>query len=168
MKKDLDDWLFQYAEQFYRATNDRIRRKLPNLLYSTQNSIGGWGGCVRKPIALAAAAHNDMIMVSQVPQPVLDLFASWGIDRPLLSWEAFAANADSYYSQYPHPDGYDTQASRGAAMANKIQWLQQGIGKGSSTYPIAGVKFWAHSDRPDSEKSNWGLISPNDKCLRWL
>jgi hypothetical protein len=172
---DLNAWLADYSDHYYANTIDVLRPYFPGKLITAQMSgLGGHHGCPRKEMAVAAAAHSDILLFSQIEQPLLDRLVAWGLgDKPVMdAWEGMVAQPDSPFSAFASNwhdsvDGFRTQPDRGSAMAAKINQALTARGKGGTSYQILGIKFWAYSDTT-SEHSNFGLTSPLDNSYDGL
>jgi hypothetical protein len=168
---DLSGWLQTYGEAYYASTIDAIRSYFPGKLIVAQLSgQAGHFGCPRQALVQAMADHSDLLMFSQITQPLLNMLVTWGLgDKPVMdAWEADLAEADSpFAANAPNWVGsnmdYSTQALRGAAMANQISTALTGRGVGGRSYQMVGMKWWAYSDTT-GEGSNYGLVSPLDNA----
>jgi len=163
---DLNAFLYQYGDKMFAAI-DNIRSYFPLTLWGS-TVLGGHDGCVRKELAVAAAAHADILFMSELKQPQIDMLHTWGIDKPVTSWEAWLANADSPMSanaaDTQYSEEFTTQAARGAAFAadyNSV--LLGGIASGGDTYPVIAFKLWQYNDQP-GETRNYGLQTVTDNA----
>jgi hypothetical protein len=168
VKADLDDFLYQWATQYYKTTSTRIRQHAPGLLVFSQVSLNNHGGISRKGVLQAAAENCDVLNASVWTQQVLDLMASWIGDKPVIPWEGQVANPDSALHEHPNPylsgiGKWNTQAERGAGYAARIDFLSNATVTATGNQPIAGFKFWSLIDH-SGEKINWGLVSLRDNA----
>ena len=90
-------------------------------------------------------------------------------NKPLVTWDAVAANPDSALWRYPNPaerpqwpPAARTQEERGELYANKLQFLFNATNE-AGVHPVAGLKFWSWGDHW-GEKVNFGLVSPSENA----
>lgn len=164
--KDMDDFLFEWANRYFSVQASKLKKYLPKTLVMTPASQNFWGGLTRSQILRAAGQNADVINAMVGSQQVLDLTARYTGDKPIVAWEGFAANPDSALYQRPNPvtsvyiQGFPTQADRGANYEKRMQFLT-GATTATGSKPIVGFKFWAYVDSP-GEGVNWGLVTVRD------
>jgi hypothetical protein len=166
--KDLDDFLYQWATQYYKTTSTRIRQYLPGLLVFSQISLNGHGGISRKQVLQAAAENCDVLNAAVWTQDVLNLTAQWIGDKPMIPWEGQVANPDSALYAYPNSNlggvgVWNTQAERGAGYASRMNFLSTATVTATGNQPVIGIKFWSLIDHA-GEKIDWGLVSLSDNA----
>ena len=160
VRADLDDFLYEYAKQYFSVTARQIRRFAPDRLVFGPASFNGWGGLTRRQILKAAGESVDVIQASLANDRVLQLTSRYAGDVPIVTWEGFPANADSSLWRYRNPADLVAAASqpeRARIYAERATFLFHGTNE-AGVRPVAGLKFWAFGDSW-GEKTNWGLVS---------
>lgn len=159
--KDLDDFLYEYAKQYFSTIATAFREHDKNHLLFGPATLNGWGGLTRKEILRAAGEYLDVLQVGVSSQQALDLTAKYAGDIPIVTWEGLGGNPDS--ALWRHPAAVDgvsilrTQEERGRGYARRVRWLLS-LSTATGTKPVAGIKWWRWVDSW-GEKTNWGLVS---------
>jgi hypothetical protein len=170
MVRDLDEFLYLIARQYFSTEREALRAIAPHALFLGPTTIGGWWAPARAPIYRAARESLDVIGIStDGSQEQLDFIARAAGDIPLMVWEGVVANADS--SQWRHPEQpegggaswfVDTQAARADHYRRDVQWLFNSR-ESSGTHPFIGLLWWAWTDNLVEER-NWGVVSQMDNA----
>jgi hypothetical protein len=176
MKTDLDDFLYLYAEKWFKTQRDALKAKYPNMLYLGPNMVGSWGTPPRRQVLQAAGKYIDVFMTqigvgAPDDQQRLDFTMQYLGDKPIASWFGITANADSSQYQYPDPSTFltaSTQAERAQIYDRMLNWYLNatvsptvpGVG---GVKPYIGVRWWGYLDNP-GETANWGLVTPSDNA----
>jgi len=176
MQTDLNDFLFQYASQWFKTQHDAVKAVYPNMLYLGPNVVGSWGTPPRKQILQAAGLYIDVLMTSlgslaTDDQARLDYTMQYLGDKPIASWTGFPANPDSSLWRYANPATYlasSTQAQRGQSYSQLLNWFWNAtvtstVPTVGGTKPYIGVRWWGFQDAW-AEKTNWGLVSLRDNA----
>jgi hypothetical protein len=173
MKKDLDDFLFTYAAQFFKVQRDAVKNNYPGKLYLGPNVIGSWGTPPRRQILQAAGQYIDILMTSLGGSPNdqqrLDFLMQYLGDKPIASWIGITANPDSAIYWAPNPRTAltaNTQAARGQLYNQWVTWyfnatVSSSVPGVGGTKPFVGIRWWAWNDS-GTEGANWGLVTPYD------
>ncbi len=170
MRKDLDDFLFLHAQQYFSVIKASLSTYAPGRLYLGPTTLGTWGTPARKQVLQAAAPYIDVYMAPSIPAGVADdqqridfVFQNVG-DKPWLQWEGFAGQPDSYMDAFPASDTVQpqssSQAQRGQTFVSMINLLT-GAHTTSGVYPVVGYKWWQLIDNR-GERMNWGLVTRRD------
>ena len=158
--KDLDDFLYEIAHQYFSIVTAAGREIAPDQLMWGPASLNGWGGLTRKPILQAAAVSFDVLNAQIGSQAVVDKTVAYLGDKPVVSWEGYAANSDSGMYAYPDLPPADSltyqytfpdQAARATNYAARMALLL-------TAKTVVGLKFWSWQDKW-GEKLNWGLTT---------
>jgi hypothetical protein len=169
MVRDLDDFLYLIARQYFSTEREALRAIAPDTLFFGPTNIGGWSAPARAPIYRAARESLDVICVNiGTSQEALDFITRAAGDIPLMIWEGMVANADS--SQWRHtrqPEGrsvhfVDTQAARAEVYRQDVEWLFNSRAS-TGAHPFVGLLWWAWTDNLVEER-NWGLVSLMDNA----
>jgi hypothetical protein len=168
MVRDLDDFLYLIARQYFTTERDAVRAIAPHALFFGPTTVGGWWAPARAPIYRAAGESLDAIGVtSDGSQEQLDFVMRAAGDIPLLVWEGVVANADS--GQWRHArykeqasSQVDTQAERAARYRRDVEWLFRAR-TSNGVHPFIGHLLWAWTDSVP-EEMNWGLVSLMDNA----
>jgi hypothetical protein len=176
LKRDLDDFLYLYAAQWFKTQRDAVKRNYPNKLYLGPNVIGSWGTPPRKQILQAAGQYLDVLMTqigvgAPDDQQRLDFTMRYLGDKPIATWLGFPANPDSFMWRFPNPVTFlasKTQTERGQNYHRIVNWLfdatvSPNVSGVSRTKPFVGVRWWAWIDS-GGERANWGLVTPFDNA----
>jgi len=164
VKTDLDEFLYLYARRYFTVMAAAMRRHAPHHLVFGPASLNGWGGLTRKEILKAAGESVDVVQCAISSPLALALTSRYVGNKPLVTWDTFAANPDSALWRYPPADVRpqwpplaQTQEERGELYARKAEFLFNAVSE-SGVRPVAGLKFWAWSDHW-GEKVNFGLVT---------
>jgi len=168
MVRDLDDFLYLIARQYFTTEREAVRAIAPHALFFGPTTVGGWWAPARAPIYRAAGESLDAMGVStDGSQEQLDFIVRAAGDLPLLIWEGVVANADS--GQWRHAkykeqasSQVDTQAERAARYRRDVEWLFKAR-TADGTHPFIGHLLWAWTDSVP-EEMNWGLVSLMDNA----
>jgi hypothetical protein len=168
MIRDLDEFLYRIARQYFSTEREALRAVAPQALFFGPTTIGGWWAPARAPIYRAARESLDVIGVStDGSQEQLDFITRAAGDIPLLAWEGVVANADS--SQWRRAKQaekaswlMDTQAARAARYDRDVEWLFDAR-TANGVHPFVGHLWWAWTDSLPEER-NWGVVSLMDNA----
>jgi hypothetical protein len=176
MQKDLNDFLFQYASQWFKTQHDAVKAVFPNMMYFGPNVVGSWGTPPRKEILQAAALYIDVLMTqigtgAADDQQRLDFTMQYLGDKPIATWLGFPANPDSALSPTPNPPTFlaaNTQVARGQEYTQMMNFFVSAtvsatVSGAAGSQPFVGLRWWAHTDS-SAEKTNWGLVSLKDNA----
>jgi hypothetical protein len=169
LKSDLDEFLYHHARRYFTVMAAAMRRHAPRHLVFGPAFLNGWGGLTRPPILKAAGESVDVVQCAIGSPTALALTARYVGDKPLVTWDAAAANPDSALWRYPNPverpqwpPTAQTQEDRGALYERKVEFLLEAV-SADGTHPVAGIKFWSWGDHW-GEKVNFGLVSPSENA----
>ncbi len=168
MVRDLDEFLYLIARQYFSTEREAVRAIAPHALFFGPTTVGGWWAPARAPIYRAARESLDVIGVStDGSQGQLDFIERAAGDLPLLVWEGVVANADSgewRHSKQKEPASWllDTQAERAERYHRDVERLFNARGA-NGVHPFIGHLWWAWTDSLPEEK-NWGLVSQMDNA----
>jgi hypothetical protein len=164
VKRDLDEFLYLYAQRYFTVMAAAMRRHAPQHLVFGPASLNGWGGLTRKEILKAAGESVDVVQCAIGSARALELTSRYVGNKPLVTWEAVVANPDSALWRYPNPaekpqwpPAARKQEDRGELYAQKIAFLFDAVSE-AGVHPVAGFKFWSWGDHW-GEKVNFGLVS---------
>jgi hypothetical protein len=164
VKRDLDAFLYLYAQRYFTVMAAAIRRHAPRHLVFGPAFLNGWGGLTRKEILKAAGESVDVVQCAIGSARALALTSRYVGNKPLVTWETVVANPDSALWRYPNPSerpqwppAARTQEERGALYGRKVEFLFNAVSE-AGIHPVAGLKFWAWGDHW-GEKVNFGLVS---------
>jgi hypothetical protein len=167
VKKDLDAFLKQTAEWYFKMLRDGIHSQFPGALVLAD--IGTWSAVPPGPVLQAAAEYIDLFTDGEgkVPfdQARLDFILRNYGDKPFVAGIFLAANPDSAFGGTGNrapAGGFRTQAEKGQAYYNAVRQFLQ-ITNSSGTNPHAGFFLWDWMDMW-SEMTNWGLVSHLDNA----
>ena len=176
MQTDLNDFLFQYASQWFKTQHDAVKAVFPNMMYFGPNVVGSWGAPPRKEILQAAALYIDVFMTqigtgATDDQQRLDYTMQYLGDKPIATWLGFPANPDSALSATPNPPTFlatSTQATRGQEYTQMMTFFMNAtvsstVSGAAGSQPFVGMRWWALGDS-SAEKTNWGLVSLTDNA----
>jgi hypothetical protein len=169
MVRDLDDFLYLIARQYFSTEREALRAIAPHALFFGPTTIGGWWAPARAPIYRAARESLDVISIStDGSKAQLDFIAHAAGDIPLMVWEGVTANADS--SRWRHTRQLesgaswfvDTQAARAEHYRRDVESLFNSR-TSTGAHPFVGFLWWAWNDSLPEER-NWGLVSQMDNA----
>lgn len=163
MQADLNNFLGQYADEYFAITTAAVRKYRPHQLVFGPATMNSWGGVTRGPILAAAGKYCDVVQASAATQSVYDFTLEHTGDKPLVAWTGITANPDSDLASYAHSGDLPTQEARGAAYAQITLQLfslagSSAAGSLAGSHNFVGEKWWAWSDS-EAEKANWGLVT---------
>jgi hypothetical protein len=167
---DLDDWLAQFAAQYFSTCRNTLKTHAPNLMYLGADTVGTWGAPARKEILTAASKSVDLLFTQWFtgqPDPltsaaIYQYLTRYFGDKPLMNFMTLQANPDSALFQYPSASvfGTPTQEQRGLMYASQMSTLLS-TPSFNGTYQWVGSTWWGLNDYWN-EKMNWGLVSLSD------
>jgi len=167
VKKDLDAFLKQTAEWYFKMLRDGIHSQFPNALVVAE--IGSWSGVPPGPVLQAAGEYVDLFNDGESSAPFdrdrLDFISRNYGDKPFLAGIFLAANPDSAIGNkgnQPPTGGLRTQAEKGLAYYKTVHQLLE-VTNSSGTNTRAGFFLWDWMDMW-SEMTNWGLVSHLDNA----
>jgi len=167
VKNDLDAFLKQTAEWYFKMLRDGIHSQFPDVLVVAE--IGTWSGVPPGPVLQAAGEYIDLFKDGEGDAPFdrerLDFISRNYGDKPFLAGIFLAANPDSPFGNrgnQPPTGGFRTQAGKGQAYYNAVRQFLQTTNS-SGTNPHAGFYLWDWMDMW-SEMTNWGLVSHLDNA----
>jgi hypothetical protein len=162
---DLDAFLLQWAQKYFKVASTRFRQYSPHHLFFGPNTLNSHAGLTRKQILQAAGQYCDVIQAGVTTQQLLDKTAQYVGDKPIVQWLGAAANADSSLWRYPGPSccNQANQRARGSYYSKLANFLVTGTVTATGSKPVVGFKWWAWGDSW-GEKSNWGLVSFRDNA----
>ncbi len=170
MQTDMSAFYVHYLDEYFRILTAAFRKAAPGVLLQMQ--LGGWGAPPRGEVLTEAAKFLDLPILATVPpwpcanctdtQSRIDLTARYLGDHPWINWAGFWAQPDSAESAYAtsNPSYYSTQAARGEGYQSMMSAFVNAKDS-TGTYDIVGFDWWGMYDM-DSQKANWGLLSPHD------
>ena len=167
VRRDLDDFLYEIAKQYFAIYRTRIKQAYPHVLYLGPTTIGGWGAPPRRQILKAAGQYLDVIRTTyNGDQARLDFMAHYAGDKPIMTWLGAVANPDSALFRYPNGGQSDTflsQADRGAYYQRSLTAQLNATAGPTGAQPFIGIQWWEFHDNW-GEKSNWGLVTLSDNA----
>jgi hypothetical protein len=171
---------------FYRYYLDRylgvMRTQWHNATYGApgvllQMQFGGWSTPPRREALMEGAKYIDLPQLTPIPPPPwgcpaggcndsqqrVDFVARFLGDHPWINWLGVDANPDSAESAHASAVGspYTTQAQRGAGYQAMMTAQLNAKDTPTGIYHVVGFYWWDAFDM-NSEKLNWGLITPLD------
>jgi hypothetical protein len=170
MQKDLSDFLLHHAEKYFSTIKGVLNSVAPGVMYTGPTVLGTWSAPPRREILQAASKYLDVINLSTTPpvcsnckdlQQRVDFVATYGGDKPWISWEGYPAPSDSYMSKSAaKTDFLSTQAARGQLYQRRMEELLDSHDT-AGTRHFVGLKWWELYDNR-GENMNWGLITRRD------
>ncbi len=174
LQADMNNFLYQYVYQLESVAVNTIRSYDSNHLIFAPSALGGdgcgsQGGAIRPQVIQALSdAGVNAFSVCYFPSDPTSINSSKAIydqvGKPVISWYAVAANADSYWhgytGDYAIPQ-YATQSLRGAQYQSGQALLYNATSTSGDNY-ILGIDFWSLTDSGTAEKTNFGLTSDKD------
>ncbi len=166
--KDLNEFLYLMAKQFFSVQRDGFRSVSPHGLFLGPTNLGGWWAPARAPIYRAAREYLDVISIStDLNQATLDFVTRNTGDVPLMIWQGIIANQDSglWRAQNEEPANWrlPTQEARGAKYQHDMQFLFDSVSSKTGSHPFLGMLWWTWQDSL-AEQKNWGLVSVMDNA----
>jgi hypothetical protein len=171
MQSDMSAFYVHYLDQYFSVLTTRFRKAAPGILLQMQ--LGGWGAPPRREVLREAGKFLDLPILSLVPpwpcancadtQARLDFTAQNSGDHPWINWAGFWAQSDSTESASAssNPSYYSTQAARGTGYQAMVNAFFNAKDSMTGTYHVVGFDWWGMYDM-DSQKANWGLLTPHD------
>jgi hypothetical protein len=167
VRRDLDDFLYEIAKQYFAVYRTRIKQSYPNVLYLGPTTIGGWGAPPRRQILQAAGEYLDVIRTSYTSdQARLDFLAQYAGDKPTMTWLGAVANPDSALFRYPNgvrPNAFLSQTDRGADYQRRLTAQLNATAGPTGAHPFIGIQWWEFHDNW-REKSSFGLVTLSDNA----
>lgn len=162
VRRDMNAFLAVYADQYFRIVSEAIHAATPHQLIFS-GVLDESGGLTRVQVLSAAARYCDALQLdtdSSLPQVLPTTFAVTG--KPLFAWIGIRADADSPLggTWLRRPEGFPTQAQRGAAYAQTVDSLFAARAD-DDVAPMIGFAWWEYMDKP-SEHADWGLVTSDD------
>lgn len=166
VRADLDTFLEQTADWYFKMLRDGIHAEFPKALVLAQ--LGSWDGVPPAPVLRAAQHYLDLFEDDEsrgsFDKPRLDFIARNYGNRPFLSGVYLAANSDSALANAGGaPDAqFVTQQDKGNAYVKAVSsFLSSRNSLGVN--PHVGFLLWSWMDMW-SESTNWGLVSHLDNA----
>ncbi|MGC1782967.1 MAG: hypothetical protein WA708_10650 [Acidobacteriaceae bacterium] len=171
MQADMSAFYVHYLDQYFSVLTAVFHKAAPGILLQMQ--LGGWGAPPRREVLTEAGKYLDLPILSTVPawpcvnctdmQARIDFTARYLGDHPWINWEGFLAQPDSAESAHArsNPSYYTTQAARGNGYQEMINAFVNAKDSATGSFHIVGFDWWGMYDL-DSQKSNWGLLTPHD------
>ena len=167
VRTDLDDFLYQVANQYFSIYRTQIRAKYPNVLFFGPTTVGAWNAPARRQVLQAAGRSLDMMRISwDGSQAQLDFTAQYAGDLPLAIWLGAVANPDSALWRYPQggqADFFASQTDRATFYATQLSNMLAMTATSTGAKPFVGLQWWQYTDNW-AEKSNWGLVTLSDNA----
>ncbi len=160
MAEDLDHWLVLFAGYYFKTAKEALQANGKTLYFST--TVGTWRAPSRREVLEAAGPYVDVLhMTWDGSQAQLDFVAKNFGDKPITTWEGFAANSDSCLFRYKGTL-MATQEDRGKEYLERVRLLWNGR-TSQGIHPFVGFRWWDYVDMWN-EKTNWGLVSLSDNA----
>ena len=165
----MNQFVYDYAYKYSHTAITAIRTYDSHHLIFSPAALGA-GGYEDRPQVLQAFSDAGM-NVFQMSASVTGDFSGYRatydlIGKPIYSWYAIIANADSalygYVSTQGVPD-YGTQANRGIHYGLDLYSFLAATATNGDNYML-GIDWWEHTDGNFVEKTNWGLVTDRDNA----
>src|SRR4030095_2115732 len=167
VRTDLDDFLYEIANQYFSVYRTEIRAKYPNVLFFGPTTVGAWNAPARRQVLQAAGESLDLMRISwDGSQAQLDFTTQHAGDLPLAVWLGAVANPDSAlwrYTQGGQADFVSTQSGRAGFYTSALSNMLAITATSTGTKPFVGLQWWQYTDNW-AEKSNWGLVTLSDNA----
>jgi len=160
---DLDAFLEEFADRYFKVVSEAIRLATPNHLVFSPVSLNGHKGLTRRQVLRAAGRYCDVIDLHFSPEkPQLLQIAYSETHRPIFATMGLKANPDSDMYAYPGTglNALSSQAERAAEYKKELEFLFSSQAS-DGAYPVVGMDWWEYMDKW-GEKSNFGLVSMRD------
>lgn len=95
---DMDGFLYNFYFKGFNDWKTQFRVFVPNILAWGPNVLNGHGGLSRPNIIKAVDAVFDVAFAGFLNQTMLDTWALYGPNKPIVTWEGWTANPDSFLS----------------------------------------------------------------------
>jgi hypothetical protein len=185
-KTDMDDFLYYYAWRYFKDVRDAIDEVTPGCdrsikgtcyLYVGPDYLGTWGSPPNRKILQAASEFVDVFPYYALPddylddyQERLDWIGTHFGDKPIISWESFAARGIGSDSPFPRTRGnapkanLASQAERGARYKEVMQYYLDATYTEHGSHPVIGMRWWdvAPLGSQVAEGYNWSIFTPVD------
>jgi hypothetical protein len=163
LKRDLDDFLYELAKQYFSTIRAQVKKRMPKTLYLGPTTIGSWNTPPRAQVLKAAGEYVDVLRTTwSTDQARLDFLVQHAGDVPLVVWLGAHANSDSAFFRYPNP-WPPTQEQRGQFYEKVVANLFDAKVSATGSRPFVGLQWWEFADNW-REKANWGLVSLSDNA----
>jgi hypothetical protein len=178
MRADMGAFYSYYLDRYLSVMRDAWHNRIYGAAgVLLQMQLGGWSTPPRKEALIEGARYLDLPQLASIPPPPwacphsqcadaqrrVDFVGRYLGDHPWINWIGVDANPDSAESAYASgtDSPFSSQAARGAAYAGMMAIQLNTRIMATRTYPIVGFYWWSAFDM-DSEKLNWGLMTPRD------
>jgi hypothetical protein len=167
VRADLDDFLYQIANQYFSIYRTQIQANYPHALFFGPTTVGAWNAPARRQVLRAAGQSLDLMRISwNGSQAQLDFTAQHAGDLPLAIWLGAVANPDSALWRYPQgfqADFFTTQSGRAGFYTSTLSSMLAMTAVTSGVKPFVGLQWWQYTDNW-AEKSNWGIVTLSDNA----
>jgi len=167
LKKDLDSFLYQIANQYFSVGRAKVEAWLPGTLFMGPTTLGTWSVPSNRNVLKAAALSLDVMAIGggwPLSQAELDFIYKYYGDKPFYVGAYRTANADSAFWRYKGgPSDFPTQQARGEDYLNAAATFPTGQYSANGSRPYVGVVWWQYLDNW-GEKADWGLVSLSDNA----
>ncbi|MGC1384469.1 MAG: hypothetical protein WA823_11870 [Candidatus Acidiferrales bacterium] len=169
VRTDLDAFLKEMAEWYFKMLRDGIHSEFPNTMVLL--GLGTWSGVPPAPVLQAASEYLDIIENSELggvfDQARMDFMTKNYGNKPYMPDLFLQANLDSAFRakslrESIEPDAIKTQSAKGDKYAETVSYLLHAKNS-AGVNPHIGFMLWAWMDKW-SEQSNWGLVSHLDNA----
>jgi len=166
---DLDNWIPEYSAQYFKTMQADLKSVGSHVPYFGLDTIGSWGTPAYSKFLAGAVPYVDAMFVDEATwsQPLAQTASMYDYqtryaDLPFMTFNVLTAQADSSYSCIPHssPNDVGTQAARGAAWYNDVQYFLTTPGH-NGDFPVVGFNWWVFQD---FQNLNQGLVSLHDNA----
>jgi len=158
VRKDLDDFLAEFADRYFHVITAAVRAATPNHLVFGPAALRF---DARPEVWRAAAKYLDVLQAYVLPDPISNLTRVYELTRkPVYVWTTAVANPDSPLYMFKGPRGEQpTQGARGQQYAEIVSQLRALRGSDGVAF-IAGIDFWSWVDKvTGGESTNFGLVT---------
>jgi len=167
LKKDLDTFLYQIANQYFSVGRAKVQAWLPGALFMGPTTLGTWSVPSNRNVLKAAAQSLDVMVIGggwPLNQTELDFIYKYYGDKPFYVGAYRTANADSAFFRYQGgPSDFPSQAARGKDYLNAAATFPDAAYSANGSRPFVGVVWWQYLDNW-GEKADWGLVSLSDNA----
>lgn len=167
LKKDLDSFLYQIANQYFSTGRAKVEAWLPGTLFMGPTTLGTWSVPSNRNVLKAATQSLDVMAIGggwPMTQAELDFIYKYYGDKPFYVGAYRTANADSAFWRYKGgTSDFPTQQARGADYADVAATFPTGAYSANGSRPYVGVVWWQYLDNW-GEKADWGLVSLSDNA----
>ena len=182
---DLDNWIAQFAAEFFSGTKNAIRNGGSKLNLGGLDVMGGYGASPIKQFLQGAAPYLDFAFTGSLhywvaPSPAYiksnyQYFTQYFGDKPIYDYAGLWAQADSSANCItkldPAAPNFPTQAARGQAYYDEVNFLLT-TPSYNGDIQFVGHQWWSWQDFPaayadgtlSSASYNQGVVSYNDNA----